>query len=272
MPLQLSLIPLREGAMPRSINLIDLAPTMARVLGVKTPPLDGTAIDLVEGWGCDRVILGIVDSLGYGLYRALEPDLPVMRSMAEEGLILRAESVASSTTPAIASILTGLTPENHGITNTAQACESKIRSLLEWASFDEVPSAVVMEEEGARTFEGFVDLVMGVPKSREGGDFDREVLARSLQALKMDPRLLVGHYVGIDRIAHLGGGIEEIREAASEIDGHLGVLASAIPAGSMMIVCGDHPLHAGGLKDVFDSKDVAAIFWRKGRPLRRSLS
>ena len=131
MPLQLSLIPLREGAMPRSINLIDLAPTMARVLGVKTPPLDGTAIDLVEGWGCDRVILGIVDSLGYGLYRALEPDLPVMRSMAEEGLILRAESVASSTTPAIASILTGLTPENHGINNTAQACESEMRSLLE---------------------------------------------------------------------------------------------------------------------------------------------
>lgn len=258
--------------MSKSVKLIDLAPTMARVLGVKTPPLDGTAIDLVDGWRCDRVFLVIVDSLGYGLYRALEPDLPVMRSMAEEGLILRAESVASSTTPAIASILTGLMPENHGISNTSQACESEIRSLLEWASSDAVPSAVVMEEEGARTFEGFVDLVMGVPKSREGGDFDREVLARSLLALKMDPRLLVAHYVGIDRIAHLGGGIQEIREVASEIDDHLGVLASAIPSGSMMIVCGDHPLHAGGLKAVFDSKYVALIFWRKGGRLESSPS
>jgi len=57
--------------MSRPVRLIDLAPTMARVLGVKTPPLDGTFIDLVEGWGCDRVLLAIVDSLGYGLYRAL---------------------------------------------------------------------------------------------------------------------------------------------------------------------------------------------------------
>jgi len=160
-----------------------------------------------------------------------------MRSLADEGLLLKAESVASSTTPAISSILTGLTPEKHGITNTTQACESEMRSLLEWATSEDVSSAVVMEEEGARTFDGFVDQVMGVSKSLKDGDFDREILARSLQALKMDPRLLVAHFHGIDRIAHRGGGIGEIREVASEIDGHLGVLASAIPPRSMMIVC-----------------------------------
>lgn len=249
----------------RPVRLIDLAPTMARVLGVETPPLDGTSIDLVEGWGCDRVLLAIVDSLEYGLYRALEADLPNMRSMADEGLLLRAEPVASSTSPAIASILTGLIPENHGITNTSQASESDMRSLLEWATCEGVSSAVVMEEVGSRTFEGFIDLVIGVPKSREGGDFDREILAGTLLALETGPRFLVAHFLGIDRIAHRGGGIREICEAASEIDGHLGVIASAIPNRSMMIVCGDHPLHAGGLKDVFVGGGVALLLWKKGK-------
>jgi len=32
----------------------------------------------------------------------------------------------------------------------------------------------------------------------------------------------------------------------------------------MIVVCGDHPLHAGKLKGVFDSKHVALIFWKKG--------
>ncbi len=249
--------------MSRSIKLIDVAPTMARVLGVRTPPIDGRPIDEVEGWGCDRVVLAIVDSLGYGLYKALEQDLPNMRSMAEEGLLLKAECVAPSTTPAIASILTGLMPENHGVSNTSQASESDIRSLLEWASSENVRSAVVMEDEGARTFKGFVKVVMGVPKSLGIRDFDREILTQSLSALEKDPRLLVAHFVGIDRIAHLGGGIDEVRETASAIDGHLGDLATEIPRGTMMIICGDHPLHAGLLKGVFDSKEVALIIWKK---------
>jgi len=249
--------------MSGSIKLIDVAPTMARVLGVKTPPTDGRAIDLVEGWECDRVVLAIVDSLGYGLYKALEPDLPNMRSMASEGVLLKAECVAATTAPAIASILTGLMPKKHGISNTSQASDSKIRSLLEWASSDMIRSAVVMEEEGARTFNGFVTTVMGVSKSLVGRNFDREILERSLEALKTEPRLLVAHFLGIDRIAHDGGGIEEIRGAASEIDGHLGDLAAAVAERTMVAVCGDHPLHAGVLKGVYDSRDVALIFWKK---------
>ena len=250
--------------MPRSIKLIDVAPTLARVLGVRTPPVDGRPIEEVDGWGYDGAVLAIVDSLGYGLYRALESDLPNMRAMAREGLLLKAECVALSTTPAIASILTGLLPQNHGISTTSQASESEIRSLLEWASSENLRSAVVMEEEGAQTFKGFVKTVMGVTKSLGILDFDREILVRSLAALDTDPKLLVAHFVGIDRIAHLGGGIDEIREAASAIDVHLGDLAAAIPEGSMMIVCGDHPLHAGKLKGVLDSKYVALIIWKKG--------
>jgi len=231
---------------------------------VGTPPIDGRPIEEVEGWDCDRAVLAIVDSLGYGLYKALEPDLPKMRSMAKEGFLLKAECVAPSTTPAITSILTGLMPKNHGISNTGQASESAIRNLLEWASSEKVRSAVVMEVEGARTFEGFVSTVMAVPKSLNVRDFDREILAQSLAALEMDPMLLVAHFVGIDRIAHLGGGIDEIKKAASVIDGHLGDIVAAVPERTMVIVCGDHPLHAGMLKGVFDSKDVALILWKKG--------
>jgi len=247
--------------MSRSIKLVDVAPTMARVLGVKTPPIDGRPIGGVEGWDCDRVALAIVDSLGYGLYRSLEPYLPNMRKIAREGLLLEAEAVATSTTPAIASILTGLLPQNHGISNTSQASESEIRSLLEWAGSEGVRSAVVMEEEGARTFQGFVEIALGVPRALSAPDFDRQILARSLEALEGDPRVLVAHFVGIDRAAHRGGGIEEIREAASAIDGLIGEMAAAISERAILMVCGDHPIHAGRLQGAFDSGSVALILW-----------
>ena len=255
-----------------SIKLVDVAPTMARVLGARTPPIDGRPIDGVEGWGCERVVLAIVDSLGYGLYRFLETFLPNMRGMAEEGLLLAAEAVAASTTPAIASILTGLLPENHGIGSTRQASESEIRSLLEWASFEGVRSAGVMEEEGARTFEGFVEAALGVPRGLSVRDFDREILARSLEALDADPRVLVSHFIGIDRVAHQGGGIDEVREAASDVDDHIGDIAAAVPEESMMIICGDHPIHAGELQGVFDSSSVALILGKRrgGRSRRAS--
>jgi hypothetical protein len=62
---------------------------------------------------------------------------------------------------------------------------TEIRSLLEWAGSENLRSAVVMV--GARTFEGFVKMMMGVPKSLDSRDFDREILAPDLRGSEKGP-------------------------------------------------------------------------------------
>ncbi|MHC1632018.1 MAG: alkaline phosphatase family protein [Methanotrichaceae archaeon] len=255
------------GSKLRSVRLVDVAPTMAYVLGQRMPMIDGRPIAEVKDWVCERVVLLIVDSLGYNLYRTLEPFLPHMRVLARNGLLLKAESVANSTTPSIASMLTGLLPQNHRVYNTKEASESDIISILELASSQKIRTAVVMEETGAKTFENFVDVMYGVPRTLNALEFDRQICVRSLEALAADPKMLVTYFIGIDKIAHQGGGMNYIRAIAMAIDDHLGSIIGASPCRTLIIVCGDHPIHAGKLKDVLDTNHVALILGNKSTTL-----
>ncbi|MDD1752964.1 MAG: sulfatase-like hydrolase/transferase [Methanotrichaceae archaeon] len=96
----------------------------------------------------------IVDSLGYSLFRWLEPHLQNMQTLAKEGIAIEAKAVADSTTPAIASILSGLLPEHHGVFTKEVAKESSILSLPEIANASGLKSAVIMEKNGAEVHKG----------------------------------------------------------------------------------------------------------------------
>ena len=105
------------------ISQLDVAPTIAQVLEIRLPKTDGRIIDGIAGWGCRDVVLIIIDSLGYDLFRWLEPRLDNMSSLATHGRIYSARAVSRHTTPAIATILSGLLPEHHGILDKAGAKE-----------------------------------------------------------------------------------------------------------------------------------------------------
>lgn len=232
----------------RRFSLLDVAPTVARVLGIDIPGPDGHPIEEVMGWGCKNVILVIVDSLGYDLYRWLEPDLKNINALALKGLLLKAETVANRTTPAIASILSGLTPEHHGILDKAGAKESSLLSLPEIASSSGLKSAVIMERNGAEVYEGLIEIVGGVSDSLSPKEFDGEACRQSLEALSSRPRLLVSYFLGIDKTAHLGLGPKEIRDAAIFIDCCIGEIVCAALPETLVVICGDHTVHAGPLK------------------------
>jgi arylsulfatase A-like enzyme len=59
-----------------------------------------------------------------------------MSRLAKAGILFKADVVSDRTTPAIASILSGLLPEHHGIYDKAGAKESSLLSLPEiaWSS------------------------------------------------------------------------------------------------------------------------------------------
>ncbi len=253
----------------KNVSQVDIAPTVARALGIKMPGLDGEPIEEVESWDCQNVVLVIIDSFGYDLYRMLEPDLRFISELASHGILIGAEAVSNHTSPAIASILSGLLPEHHNIYNTESAKRSKIMSFPEIASSSGLRSAVIMEKNGAEIYEGLIDIIGGVPDSLSPSDFDREICRLSLDALAIEPRLMVSYFIGIDKTTHLGLGLDEIKDAALSIDHYVGEIAGAVAPGTMMILCGDHPIHAGRFKRRHGPYRVALILWKKQTSTRR---
>ncbi len=243
----------------RRYCLVDIAPTIAKVLGISLPNTDGHPIEEVMDWGCRNVILIIVDSLGYNLYRWLEPEMKNMRGVVSNGILLSAETASNRTTPAIASILSGLIPEHHGIYDKAGAKESSILSLPEIASSSGLKSAVIMEKSGAEVYDGLIEIIGGVSDSLSSREFDSEICCLSLDAVSQKPRLLVSYYLGIDRTAHLGLGPKQIKDAAVFIDDCIGELVRAAPQETLVIICGDHTVHAGALKRTYGPYCVALI-------------
>jgi hypothetical protein len=247
----------------RQISQVDIAPTIAHTLGISIPEPDGRPIEEVEGWRCQNAVLAIVDSLGYDLYKLLEPELENISLIAKPGLVLRTKAVSNHTSPAIASILSGLLPEHHGIFDTESAKRSPILSIPEIASSAGMTSAVVMEKGGAEVYKGLIEFIGAVPRTLRPLEFDREICRLTLQALSSMPRLLVSYFIGIDKAAHNGLSLDGFKEAAMTIDYCLGKIFDAVQPGTMIVIVGDHPIHAGQLKRTHDPYCVALIIGGK---------
>lgn len=243
----------------RKYSLLDIAPTIAKVLGIELPVSDGCLIEEAVGWGCRNVVLIIVDSLGYDLYKWLEMDLKNIQTIALKGVLLRAGTVSNRTTPSIASILSGLMPEHHSIYDKAGAKESSILSLPEIASASGLRSAVIMERSGAEVYDGLIEIIGGVSDSLSPREFDSEIQRLTLDAVSRRPRLLVSYFLGIDKTVHLGLGPREIKNAAIFIDKCIGEVVRAVEHETLVIICGDHAVHAGSLKRTHEPYCVALI-------------
>ncbi len=238
---------------------LDIAPTAALILGLHLPKSDGRPIDFAVAMGCKNVALIIIDSLGYDLLVWLLPSLESIKALSIVGQILRITAVSNHTTPAIASILSGLLPEHHGIFDKAGAKESHIKSLPEIAAASGQSCAVIMEQNGADVYRGMIEMVHGIPDSIPPQDFDKEACRMTCRALLERPRLLVSYFIGIDKSIHLGRGWEGIREAALLIDRCIGEITGTANDDTLFIICGDHPIHAGPLKRTGEPYTVAMI-------------
>jgi hypothetical protein len=234
-------------------SLVDIAPTIAELLGIPLPGADGVAIpELTDRpQRCDRVVLAIVDSLGYFTYQRLQPYMPHI-----QGTVIRCRAVADHTTPAIASILTGCHPDTHRTFATSDVCTSPIKSILELAEERGIKSAVVIESEGADAMKTKIDLVAGVDDSSDMLDYDAKIKERTIDLLKHEPVLMTVHFRAIDRYAHEARSFDELTYAAERIDSHISEICSHLDSNTCVIVCGDHPIHG---TCIADDQDVALI-------------
>ncbi len=243
-----ALLRMNSLAPASAYSQLDIAPTIAQTLGLQLPASDGQPIQPASGWGCKDAVLIIIDSLGYDLLLWLLPELEGVRLLLDGGHLYAARAVSNRTTPAIASILSGLSPEHHGIFDKAGAKVSPIVSLPEIAAAAGMSCAVIMEENGADVYRGLIDIASGIPDSIPPEDFDRQACLLTAQAMQRKPRLLVTYFIGIDKSVHLGRDLPGIKEAARLIDTCIGRISAIASEDTLLILCGDHPVHAGPLK------------------------
>ncbi len=241
-------------------SLVDIAPAIAELIGVPLPGADGVVrpelADLMHR--CSRVVLIIVDSLGYSTYQRLKPSMP---SVSVKGTLIRCEAVSDHTTPAIASILSGCYPATHRTFTTADVLTSSIKSVLERAEECGVKAAVVIEADGAAAMKTKIKLSEGVPDSRDIIAYDAAIKEHAIDLLKHEPTLMALHFRAIDRYAHEGRSFDDLAFAAESIDQHIAEICGHTLADSCIIVCGDHPFHG---KLIEDDHDVALIIFRAG--------
>ena len=238
---------------------MDIAPTISELLDIPMVPPDGkiipTIIEYASICGCQKVVLIIVDSLGYSLYQYFSESGGIfqnVRQLAESGMVLQCKSTADHTTPAIASIFTGYYPTNHHIYATddiyrereKDSANPKIQTILEWAHAAGRKSAVVIESHGADTFLDRVGEVFEVPDSQDIIEYDSNITDAAVQALESKPDILAVHLRAIDRYAHRAHTWEELRYAAGTVDTNIGRIVENAGKGTLFMICGDHPIHA----------------------------
>ena len=206
---------------------------------------------LSSGKACKRVVLIIVDSLGYSIFMRLSNIMWNLQALARAGVLLKCVSPATYTSPAIASIFTGYLPEEHRIFSTGDIYTEreknpespKLRSIMEWACLAGLKASVVIESKGAESFRGRIKEFYGVPDSEDILDYDQKITACAVQALQKESELLAVHLRALDRFSHRAKNWAELKTAAEEIDKNLGEIFRSAGKGTMFLICGDHAIH-----------------------------
>jgi hypothetical protein len=178
----------------------------------------------------------IIDSFGYSQYVESKRFFHNISNIVSDGRFYMCKANANKTTPAIASILCGKKHQVHKIYNTSDVYKSCLKSILEVASEEGIKSAIVMEEEGAMTFKGRIDIIKSVKDREDIIEFDDIVKDATIEAIREDCQLIITHLRALDDLGYTPKAISSVDENVSEI-------AKACITNSLIILCGDHPPH-----------------------------
>ena len=227
------------------ISHLHIAPTLAAFFGV---PLNTSKrpVELLIAFLQAReppvVVLVVIDSLDSALYAALADDLQVLHELASAGLVFDCETVTDTTTPAIASILTGLLPEEHGILTSKEVGTSPVNSILELLDDAGKPTAAILETAGTKPLVGRISYVCPVDDREDIEEYDALITTYTVSVVqKQEVRFVFAHLRAIDRFAHRN---KDLHTAAHLTNGHMREIAAAVrEREGVLFICGDHVAH-----------------------------
>lgn len=232
----------------RAISLLQVAPTLAAFFGIPLAAPEPPARPILDFMNAREprpplVLLLVIDSLDLGLFTQFRVELPVLHALADrDGLLFSAEPVSSHTTPAIASLLTGLPPAAHQIVVSADVGTSALRSILELLDEAGHRTAAILNTSGAEPLIGRMSYVYRVEDREDIVAYDALITAHTLTAVRHhDVQFVFSHLRTLDRFAHRGG---DLRLAAQVTNRNLQEIARAVhERQGILIVCGDHEAH-----------------------------
>ena len=277
---------------------LQIAPTLAEFFGVRLSPKPRARpieqiLKYFRSHDHDPQVLGfvVIDSLDSQFYSAFADELKTIHGLAEQderderdergGLLLECETVSSHTTPAIASILTGLPPEAHGILTSKDVGKSGVRSVLEVLEDAGKPTAVVIETKGAEPLWNKISSVFAVDDREDILEYDDLITKHTVSALKKHAErrgkelsVVFSHLRAIDRFAHRGWDLsvaaravdENVREIANAVSERAGGAGGgeagggeAGGGGGLLLLCGDHEAHLKSRRSRSGSKEKATV-------------
>jgi Type I phosphodiesterase / nucleotide pyrophosphatase len=207
----------------------------------------------------DQVLLVVLDGLGWEQLIERPALAPTLSSM-EGGPIL---TVAPSTTStAMTSITTGLTPGVHGVVGYRIGIEGRVLNVLRW-SLDGRDARASMPAEkflGISAFGGQRPPAITRADFRTSGftaahlDSVRfhgyrvtsTLVTEARRLLRAGEPFVYAYYEGIDKVAHEYGLAEHFDAELAYVDRLIGDLVDTLPAGAAMVVISDHgQIHTG---------------------------
>jgi len=234
-----------------------------------------------------RACLVLVDGLGWELLRAHQEAAPFLNSLAVEPLTV---GFPATTATSISSLATGLPPGQHGLVGYTMALPGYDRAFntLTWSLYGLGPRVDLREEEVPEAFQPMPTLAeraaaAGVamqylgPAFHQGSGLTRAVArgerfyaAESLEAIReaaqrrlRAPRTFVhAYYPRLDTAGHVDGvGSQTWRDELVAVDHGIQALAEGLPAGTVLVVTGDHgmvDLRPNERIDLANHPDLAA--------------
>ncbi len=203
--------------------------------------------------GADQIVLLVLDGLGWDQLQEHAALMPALAALHGN----RITTVAPTTTStALSSIATGLTPGEHGLIGYRMVVGGEILNVLRWAvngddrrrsfppadvqrfpAFLGQAIPVVSPIELTRTAVSEAHLRGSVPVGWRAASSISVEIRRQLQA---GERFVYAYYGNIDKIAHERG-FGEFYEAELRVaDRLVGDILESLPAGAALLVTADH--------------------------------
>jgi len=208
------------------------------------PPSSAEGSPLVEAAGSlnriDKLAVVVVDAFGVSTWEKVKDDTPVFNKLrGVNGTVIR--SVMPSVTPVnFATMLTGASPETHGIRNREQP-------LGHETIFHVMRETGMVSATAARAMSSLGILISphADKPGLAGSNLDSEVTEIACRMIGEDVNLLWVQLLDVDDAGHSHGPHSlESREAAAKADANLRrILEAARVQGYSAIVLADHGQH-----------------------------
>ncbi len=224
-----------------SLSILDIAPTMAQVLGLPgLPEATGQSQSDLEA---EHGVMIVVDGLQYQrlLSMIAQGSLPFFRSLPaiERGLTV----FPSITTASTAALLTGAPPYINGV-HGYDMRSTEIATLFDHAA-EQGLSVTAVEGHGLAFNLRSAEVILS--GDRDGDGFtDDNVLANSLDVINTAmPDLLFIHFHDVDDQGHsFGPDSPQYEEAIFRVDSYLSQILDALPSNTFILIFADHGMQA----------------------------